>query len=902
MLLENLKENGQAPHWLTDSGFSTLRNGYLLPDETPKDMWHRVSDASAARLKKPKLAGKFFDLFWNNWLCGATPVLSNMGTKRGLPISCNSLHIGDSIDSIFMKQHELAMLSKNGAGVGIYIGDIRGRGTNISGNGKSEGVIPWLKCYDSTTVAVAQGCYDEHTEILTEKGWVLFKDLPKYGNIKVAQATTDQKIEFVNYSDYISYFTNEPLYNFYNTERSIDIAVTANHNMIIERRKRVSNRRDINGKFLNNEKYLTNKLELIRADLVKFHRDNRMFASFPINNVGKTTLTPLERLCIAYQADGATNPSGNSNGKISGTIIYNFHFSKQRKIDRLKNILDNVGYYYTVGEQSDCTTNIAVRFPVNKLPSKKLSDLFTLSDLTPHTAKEIIEEMALWDGSDSTLTGCSFVSIDGDNVDFMQSVAVLAGYSTNRKTIVNREGNRKDLHYLYVVTNCNTIGGENIISEKIPYSGYVYCVSVPSKMIVVRRNGRTLVCGNSTRRGASAVYLPIDHLDIQEFINVRRPTGDVNRRCLNLHHAVCISDNFMNEMLSGDKQKREIWTEVLKARFETGEPYLLFTDNVNNQAPECYKKNNLKIVTSNICNEIQLFTDPDHTFVCCISSLNVARYDEWKNTDAVKLSTWFLDGVMQEYIDKTGDLPGFGPARNFAIKSRALGLGVLGWHTLLQGKKIPFDSFQAMSLNAEIFKKIQLDSKIATQDLAKEYGEPEWCKGFGIRNSHTMAVAPTVSNSIISGDVSTGIEPIPANVFALKSAKGTFFKYNTMLSKLLDDKGKNTADIWKKINADDGSVQGLDFLSESEKEIFLTAREINQFAIIKQAAQRQKWIDQGQSVNLFFAKNSDPKYIHEVHVEAWRSGMKGLYYCRAESVLKGDSISRQSDECKACEG
>jgi ribonucleoside-diphosphate reductase alpha chain len=370
---------------------------------------------------------------------------------------------------------------------------------------------------------------------------------------------------------------------------------------------------------------------------------------------------------------------------------------------------------------------------------------------------------------------------------------------------------------------------------------------------------------------------------------------------MNLNHGVCITDKFMNDMLSGNKENRDLWIEILKTRFETGEPYLFFSDNVNNQLPGCYKKNNLKVYTSNLCSEIFLHTDPEHSFVCCLSSLNLTKYDEWKNTDIIELTTWFLDAVIEEYLEKSDGVEGLECSRRFAIKSRALGIGVLGWHTYLQQNKIPFDSFEAMRLNAEIFRKIQHDSQKASRDLAKEYGEPEWCKGFGIRNSHTMAVAPTVSNSIISGGMSASIEPIPANIFALKSAKGTFFRYNPVLSKLLDEKGKNIPDVWKQINADDGSVQNLSFLSESEKEIFLTAREINQFAIIRQAAQRQKWIDQGQSVNLFFAKNSDPKYIHDIHVEAWRSGLKSLYYCRSESVLKGDSSSRQADECKACE-
>lgn len=568
--LELVQKDGKAPLWLKEEGFKTLSGGYLLPDEKPVDMYSRVAKAAAKNLKRPDLEEDFFEIIWNNWLCLATPVASNLGTDRGLPISCNSIHIGDSIDSIFTKNHELAILSKNGAGVGIYLGDVRGRGASIKGNGESEGIVPWAKVYDTTCLSVSQG---------------------------------------------------------------------------------------------------------------------------------------------------------------------------------------------------------------------------------------------------------------------------------------------------------------------------------------------------STRRGAGAVYLDINHPDIEEFINIRRTTGDINRRCLNLHHAVCIDDEFMKKVANGDEKARHLWGEIVKTRYETGEPYLFFKDNVNNQRPECYVKNNLFIKTSNICNEIYLYTDPEHTFVCCLSSLNLVRYLEWKDwrsprsgKSLVELTTYLLDAVLTEYIEKGKAIFGLNSAIRFAEKSRAIGIGVLGWHTFLQENNLPFDSFESMMYNNMIFKQIREQADKATLDLAVEYGEPEWCRGFGRRNSHCIAVAPTVSNSIISGSVSAGIEPIAANVFALKSAKGTFLRKNSSLEKLLISKNKNTPEVWNSISQNDGSVSHLTFLSQEEKEVFLTAREINQFAIIKQASQRQKYIDQGQSVNLFFAKNSDPKYIHQVHMEAWRSNLKGLYYCRAESVLKGDMTNRQKEECKACEG
>lgn len=569
--LEQLKKLEEAPLWMTAEGFQTLSRGYLLPDETPKNMYQRVAFAAADRLKKPELRSQFFNILWDNWLCLASPVCSNMGTERGLPISCYSSTIPDSLDGIFTSIHETAMLSKYGGGLGHYWGNVRGRGVPITGNGFSEGIVPWLKTEDAVISSVSQG---------------------------------------------------------------------------------------------------------------------------------------------------------------------------------------------------------------------------------------------------------------------------------------------------------------------------------------------------GVRRGSSASYLPVSHIDIEEFIDIRRPTGDDSRRCRStgFHHAVIFDNNFMDSVVNGGNDERRIWSKYLKTRWEMGEPYAQFIDNVNDQAPQMYKDLNLKINASNLCNEIQLHSDDDHTFVCCISSLNLARYDEWKNSNCVQLSLWFLDAVMTEFIEKAKTMTGFEKAVRFAEKSRALGLGVLGWHTLLQNRNIPFESFQAMMLNAEIFKIIDQNTLKATQSLAQEYGEPEWCKGYGIRNSHRIAIAPTLSNSIISGGLSEGIQPVISNIYAQKSAKGTFIRRNKTLEILLESKNKNTNDVWNMINSDKGSVRNLDFLTPDEKTVFATAREINQFTIIRQAAQRQRFIDQGQSLNLFFTVPTTSeeqklvaKYVHDVHIEAWNTGVKGLYYLRTESSIKGDSIYFKESDCAACE-
>lgn len=564
--LEELKKQGEAPEWLTEEGFVTLSRGYLLPEETPKGMYLRVAHA-AARYTPDDMwfywEDKFFDAMWKNWLCPATPVASNLGTDRGLPISCNTIHVGDSVDSIFDKVHELAVLSKNGAGVGIYMGDIRRRGATIKGNGSSEGIVPWAKIYDQTISSVSQG---------------------------------------------------------------------------------------------------------------------------------------------------------------------------------------------------------------------------------------------------------------------------------------------------------------------------------------------------QTRRGSAALYLPIEHGDAEEFLNIRRPVGDANRRCLNINHAVTISDQWMTELVAGDAGKREMWRHLLTSRVETGEPYISFVDTINDANPQAYVQNNLRVKSSNLCNEITLHTDPEHTFVCCLSSLNLVRWDEWKSTDLVEVAVRFLDCVLSEYVEKASKIRGLESAVRSAVKGRALGLGVLGWHSLLQSRNIPFDSFEAMMLNAQIFRAMSVDADVASKNLAVELGEPEWCKGTGRRNTHLMSVAPTFSNAIISGGHSQGIEPLIANMFAQKTAKGTFIRKNTWLEKRLQELGKDTPDVWTSITSQEGSVQHLDFLTPEDKLVYLTAREINQHAIVKQAGQRQAFIDQGQSVNLFFAANATAKYIHEVHLAAWESKLKGLYYLRTSGVIRGDLASRSKEECAACEG
>jgi ribonucleoside-diphosphate reductase alpha chain len=576
------------PSWgNTEIYVKTISKGYLLPGEKPKDAYWRVATKVAQRLNKPQLATKFFDYIWKGWLNLATPVLSNTGTDRGLPISCFGIDVADSIFDIGNKNLELMLLAKHGGGVGIGINQIRPAGAPITGNGTSDGVVPFVKIYDSTILATNQG---------------------------------------------------------------------------------------------------------------------------------------------------------------------------------------------------------------------------------------------------------------------------------------------------------------------------------------------------SVRRGAASVNLNIEHKDFEDWLEIREPKGDVNRQSLNMHQCAIVGDKFMRKLQDGDEVARRKWGKLLQKRKATGEPYIMFKGNVNKQNPESYKNNGLKVFMTNICSEIVLHTDESHSFVCCLSSLNLAKYDEWKDTDLVYTATWFLDGVLSEFIQKAKGLRGFENSVRSAEKGRALGLGVLGWHTYLQQRGIPFEGMPAQFETRKIFSQIKIESERASRDMATELGEPLWCRDTGFRNTHLRAIAPTVSNSKLSGDVSAGIEPWAANVFTEQTAKGTFIRKNSELEKTLRKIGINTKETWDQILADGGSVQGINELenwcflngkvvecgevSQEDliktfpvKDVFKTFKEINQLDLVKQAGIRQQYIDQSVSLNLAFPATAEPKWINQVTMEAWKQGVKTLYYMRTESVLRGDIAAKAMDpECLSCDG
>ena len=431
-------------------------------------------------------------------------------------------------------------------------------------------------------------------------------------------------------------------------------------------------------------------------------------------------------------------------------------------------------------------------------------------------------------------------------------------------------------------------------------SGAVHIMRLFESMVDVVSQG-------SVRRGRFSPYLPIDHPDIQEFLEIGKEGNPIQE----LTHGVTVTDSWMQEMIDGDDQKRTVWAKVLQSRGEMGYPYIFFTDNANNGAADVYKDKNLPIYASNLCTEIMLPSDHNWSFVCVLSSINLLHYDKWKDTDAVEIMIYFLDAVITEFLQKLDtykDSPNrddqqtflfMERAYNFSKENRALGMGVLGWHSLLQSKMLPFDSQDAYDLNSEIFKSIKERSYKASENLADKFGEPELLRGYGRRNTTLNAVAPTTSSAFILGQVSQGIEPIWSNIYVKDIAKIKTTIKNPFLVKLLQEKGMDTPEVWRKIRDRDGSVQELDFLSENEKEVFKTYSEIDQLAIIYQAANRQNHIDQGQSLNIIIHPETSTKEINKIHVTAWKLGLKSLYY---QHSMNAAQKFKQKKDCESCEG
>ena len=408
----------------------------------------------------------------------------------------------------------------------------------------------------------------------------------------------------------------------------------------------------------------------------------------------------------------------------------------------------------------------------------------------------------------------------------------------------------------------------------------------------------SVVSQGSVRRGFFSPYLPIEHPDAEEFLDIATEGHPIQ----GLTTGITVSDDFLKKMLAGDPDARKLWAKVLQRRSEIGFPYILFSDNVNNGAPDVYKDLKLKIHASNMCSEIALPSSPEETFTCVLSSINVAKWDEIESTDAIETLVMFLDTVVTEFVNKTAGKPYFARAHKFAVRHRALGAGILGWHSLLQSKMMAFEGTEAAKLNLHIAKTFKARTYAASAELAGMFGEPELLKGYGRRNTTLMAIAPTKSSSFILGQVSQSIEPEFSNCYVKDLAKMKVTIKNPFLLKLLQEKGQDKPEVWDQIRNNDGSVQKLDVLTDEEKEVFKTFSEINPEAIITQAATRQTYIDQAQSINLMLDPDTPVKEINALYLTAWRLGIKSLYY--SFSMSAAQSLTRKqvmTEGCAACE-
>lgn len=881
--------------WLNDDSRSFLKDGYLKEGVEPEERIKEIAHTAQRILGLPGFADKFYKYMGEGYYSLSSPVWSNFGTNKGLPISCFGSDIDDNMGSILYTQGEIGMMSKFGGGTSGYFGKIRGRGAKITDNGESSGSVHFMELFESIINVVAQGCYDDKTEVLTDKGFMKFEDVLKDKTIKVAQVSDDDVVEYVQPLDYMKFKPKDNTLLLFKDSKNIDLLVTKNHNMVYKREQKV---RTEDGGY---NRIIREGYEVSEAEYAPLHRDIKYSHGSLLPSRGEDSgLTDLDRLYIATQADGSVVKRDKGD-------YVRFHLSKERKVTRLEEIISGLDFEYKIEETSQGSTRVVV-YTGYAVP-KTFKEWVDISSVSYEWATEFLDEVAHWDGSiknevDKSFSYCSIVE---SNVDVVQELASLVG-AKSRKSENNRvkEPSKSTIYTVYVTRRNKYFGVENLKATEVHYDGYVYCVEVPSNKLIVRRNGHTVVCGNSTRRGAFSPYLPIEHPDIEEFLQIGKEGHPIQK----LTHGVTVKDEWLKDMIDGDADKRALWAKVIQSREEIGYPYIFFYDNVNNNAADVYKDKKLPINHSNLCSEITLPNNENWSFVCNLSSMNLLKYDEWKNTDAVETMIFFLDAVMTEFLDKLEAMRDSGDKEqeqafyymqrpyNFAKANRALGLGVLGWHTYLQSKMIPFESIEATTINAEIFKLMRDKAYAASKELAEVYGEPEILKGYGRRNATLLAVAPTKSSSFILGQVSQGIEPNRSNVFVKDLAKTKKTFRNPYLKEALAKHGKDTREVWNSIRDNDGSVQHLDFLTSHEKDVFKTFGEIDQYVVIDQAAIRQQFIDQSQSLNLMINPDVSAKEINELYLFAWRNGVKTLYY------QHGTNAAQQFSKdllCMACE-
>lgn len=872
-----------------DLGIKRLKDSYMRDEESdPQERFAYVSEKFSTNSAH---AQRLYDYSSSHWLSYSTPILSFGRSKKGLPISCYLNYIDDTAEGLVENLTETNWLSMLGGGVGIHMG-IRGV------DDKSTGLMPHIKTYESSCQAYRQGrCYIPGTEILTSNGWKVIEDITL--NDIVATIEDDGSLKWDKPSEIVKEIYKGKMINFFNENRGINFTVTEDHSMVIMRKSRKTG---------------WGSLIKVRASDVPQHNEARFLLSSINSNQILAELSPQEQLDIAFQADGH---------KVANTNAVEFHFSKDRKIVRLRNILLKLNMPFTESVQHNGTTKFYIPKYVDNGKDFKHFDLLNIDS---NKANALLEEIAEWDGYRNRLHSFIYFNTNKEAVNIVQALAVIAGRSSRLNIKTNREGNRKDLYEVFI-GNKPFYNLETLEKINIDYNGLVHCCVVPSGKIVVRNGSVPLVCGN-TRRGSYAIYTDISHPDIIQFLEMRKPTGDPNLRALHLNHGINIPDSFMNIIYNCMKDKdyddswpliqpntgkvveivsaKELWAKLLDLRANTGEPYCWFIDTANNDIPIYQKAAGLKNNGSNLCSEISLVTSKERTAVCCLSSVNLRYYDLWKDDkkflpDVLEM----LDNVIQYFILNAPNE--ISRAKFSAYRERSVGIGVLGFHSYLQSKMIPFESAMAVSINKSIFKNIrtQLDTK--NEELAISRGPCPDAAEYNImkRNSHVMAIAPTASASIIMGNTSPSTEPYAANVYRQDTISGAFINKTKEFSDYIFKYAKENdldlswiEDQWESIIANKGSCQHLEWMPDNDKLVFKTAREIDQEWIISHAIDRQPYIDQAQSVNIYITPTISIPRLHMLHFMAWKGKLKGLYYCRSSKIGEIDKMSQKIKRVK----
>lgn len=885
--------------WLNEESLQMLNRGYLLRGETVLDAIDRICSSAAKKYRNSSISEVVaYKNFVRNVLLGwqsfSSPIWSNMGLSRGLPISCFGVYIGDSIESITDKLGEVIMQTKIGGGTSGYFGELRGRGSVVTNNGKSSGSVSFMQMFDTTMTVVSQGsCYKKGTEILTQFGYVDFRNVIK-GYHKIYQVndknigsfTDDYELTNNNYTGKMFKIKGLKTESFHNLE------VTGNHRMVINRFSRLKEN-NYKGK-----KYWEETNKIVTAEKLKFHRDNRLPVTSLINNNSEIGLSTIERLKIAYQADGI---------KSKETHKIRFHFSKERKINKLESFLNELNIPFENIERTNYGSREIIFDPQLEINKHSTLEWVNLENVSLKWCKEFLDELKNWDGSQrDDKNHVTYSSVIYKNIEVIQAIASICGFKVSYSQRPESDS-KQVLHKLTIFENTIYKAGDSLTTESYEVVNEpVYCCIVPEGRVMVKFDNHITQAGN-TRRGNFAAYLDIDHPDIEEFLQIK----DIGSEIQNLFIGVNIPDWWMNDMHYGkDMSKRVLWSKILESRQSKGLPYILFSDTINQNKPKIYKELKEVIHASNLCSEIALPSNIDESFVCCLSSMNLELYDDWKDTDAIYWAVLFLDAVMSDFIQKTEDEKYLKQAHNFAKRHRSLGLGVMGYHTYLQKNMLSFDSWEARQFNARVFKQLKEESRDASIELAEIFEPAPIFKELNdktdmedivenMRNTTLLAIAPTTSSSSILGQVSPGIEPYSSNYFKAGLAKGNFMRTNKYLRALLIEKDKDDEEVWSSIMLAHGSVQHLDFLSENEKNVFKTFKEISPAEIISQAAQRQQYIDQMQSLNLLIPSSMPISDVHKLYIQAWESKVKSLYYQRSSSVSK--EMMTNFVTCNSCE-